>query len=101
MRKLDKNEIVIDTIINLAHRMGFKIVAEGVETEKQYAKLKELDCDYIQGYFFSKPLPVNDFEEYILEKNYNLIEGVGENGGYHGQIMLTNFFLDNEKDLEA
>ena len=37
----------------------------------------------------------------ILEKNYNLIEGVGENGGYHGQIMLTNFFLDNEKDLEA
>lgn len=67
VRKLEKNEVVIDAVIQLAHRMGFKTVAEGVETEYQYRKLKEMHCDYIQGYYFSKPLPAEEFEEYLLK----------------------------------
>lgn len=66
VRRIEINEVVIEAIINLAHKMGFKVVAEGVETEKQYKILKGLGCDYIQGYYFSKPLCKADFEKYLL-----------------------------------
>lgn len=67
VKRIEVNEIVIEAIINLAHKMGFKVVAEGVETEKQYRILKGLGCDYIQGYYFSKPLNKEDFEKYLFE----------------------------------
>ena len=50
----------------LADGMRLKTVVEGVETAEQVAALKVLGCDYIQGYFFSKPLPAKDFEEYLV-----------------------------------
>lgn len=65
VRNISKNEIVIDTIIKLAHRMGFKTVAEGVETRLQYQKLCEMGCDFIQGFYFSRPLPAAQFERYF------------------------------------
>lgn len=68
VKRIDINEVVIEAIINLAHKMGFKVVAEGVETEKQYKILKGLECDCIQGFYFSKPLNKEDFEKYTLEK---------------------------------
>ncbi len=77
VRQLETNEIVIENIIKLAHRMGFKTVAEGAETEKQVRVLRSLGCDFIQGYFFSKPLPVEEFEQYLTDKNC-AIEGVEE-----------------------
>lgn len=49
----------------LADGMRLKTVAEGVETAEQVAALKVLGCDYIQGYYFSKPLPVDEYEEYL------------------------------------
>ena len=50
----------------LADNLRLKTVVEGVETAEQVAALKVLGCDYIQGYFFSKPLPAKEFEEYLL-----------------------------------
>ncbi|MBO4913673.1 MAG: EAL domain-containing protein, partial [Oscillospiraceae bacterium] len=50
----------------LADGMRLKTVVEGVETAEQVAALKVLGCDYIQGYYFSKPLPVKDFEDYLV-----------------------------------
>lgn len=49
----------------LADGMRLKTVVEGVETAEQVEALKVLGCDYIQGYYFSKPLPVNEYEEYL------------------------------------
>ena len=49
----------------LADGMRLKTVVEGVETAEQVAALKVLGCDYIQGYYFSKPLPVDEFEAYL------------------------------------
>lgn len=49
----------------LADGMRLKTVVEGVETAEQVAALKVLGCDYIQGYYFSKPLPVEEFEAYL------------------------------------
>ncbi|VBB06979.1 nucleotide cyclase [Lucifera butyrica] len=55
-----------ESIIEMAHRLGLKTVAEGVETEYQLAKLKQYQCDIIQGYFISKPVPE--------EQTYSLVE---------------------------
>lgn len=51
---------ILDLIINLGHRMGIKIIAEGVENYSQYKYLKDNQCDVIQGYYLSKPLEFNE-----------------------------------------
>ncbi|MGN0968479.1 MAG: EAL domain-containing protein [Oscillospiraceae bacterium] len=74
MLKLDMNFIrnetakspeksILNDVINMAHRMHLSVVAEGVETLDQVKRLQAVNCDYVQGYFFSKPLPVAEFEE--------------------------------------
>jgi EAL domain-containing protein (putative c-di-GMP-specific phosphodiesterase class I) len=57
---------LVSTIINLAHALKLKVVAEGVETEEQSRLLQLLKCDEMQGYLFSKPLPSGMFEEKFL-----------------------------------
>lgn len=57
---------LVSTIINLAHSMKLKVVAEGVETEEQSRLLRLLDCDEMQGYLFSKPVPREIFETRFL-----------------------------------
>jgi EAL domain-containing protein (putative c-di-GMP-specific phosphodiesterase class I) len=57
---------LVSTIISLAHSLKLKVVAEGVETEEQSSLLRLLDCDEMQGYLFSKPLPVEIFERKYL-----------------------------------
>ena len=49
--KSKQDETIIETIINLGHSLNLKVLAEGVETEKQYEFLKAKGCDYIQGYY--------------------------------------------------
>ena len=53
---------IVQAVINMSHSMGYKVVAEGVETQEQLMALKSMGCDYIQGYFFSKPV---NFDELI------------------------------------
>jgi diguanylate cyclase (GGDEF)-like protein len=47
---------IVRTILTLAHNLGMKVVAEGVETDDQLSKLKAMDCEYVQGFLFSKPV---------------------------------------------
>jgi len=51
-----ENLIIVRTIVSLAHNLGFDVVAEGIETERQRAFLADLNCEYGQGYLFSHPL---------------------------------------------
>ncbi|OGW25749.1 MAG: hypothetical protein A2X59_03995 [Nitrospirae bacterium GWC2_42_7] len=60
---------ITKTIITLAHNMNLKVIAEGVETKEQLDFLRTLGCDEVQGYFFSKPLPADEFMK-LLQKGY-------------------------------
>ena len=55
-------------VISMAHSLGLKVTAEGVETEEQLAFLAEYGCDEIQGYFFSRPLDARACGEWIRDK---------------------------------
>ncbi|MGN0739864.1 MAG: EAL domain-containing protein [Treponema sp.] len=69
VKHIEINEIVIENIIKMVHRLGFITVAEGAETEEQFKTLRSLGCDLIQGYCFSKPLPRPSFELYLKENS--------------------------------
>lgn len=56
-----------EAIIVMAHKLGLKVIAEGVETEKQKKLLTDAGCDYAQGYLFSKPIPAEAFEVLLAE----------------------------------
>ncbi|MEW6563765.1 MAG: EAL domain-containing protein, partial [Pseudomonadota bacterium] len=56
---------LVEAIIVMAHTIGLKVIAEGVETEEQHAILKAAGCDYAQGYLFSRPVPPEAFERML------------------------------------
>lgn len=58
-------QLILNNSIKMIKRLDMKIVVEGVETEEMLNTFTELECDYIQGYYFSKPLPRDQFVEYI------------------------------------
>jgi diguanylate cyclase (GGDEF)-like protein len=60
-----ENLIIVRTIVSLAHNLGFDVVAEGIETERQRDFLGQLTCEYGQGFLFSRPLPVESAEELL------------------------------------
>ncbi len=59
---------IVRTIIDLTHRMGLEVTAEGIETNEQYLQLKELNCDYVQGYLFSKPVGIGEAVSLIKKR---------------------------------
>ncbi|MDA8561818.1 bifunctional diguanylate cyclase/phosphodiesterase [Gammaproteobacteria bacterium] len=62
-----EDDRIVKSIIILAHQLNLKVVAEGVETKEQLDVLAACDCDVIQGYFFSRPVPASEMEDLILE----------------------------------
>ncbi len=70
----DRAKVVMRSTVAMIKEIGLKIVAEGVETEDQLRAMKELGVDFIQGYYFSKPLPKTEFLKY-LSKNMDAYKG--------------------------
>jgi len=60
--------VILRTIIELAHRLEMTVVAEGVETVEQVCMMRSLNCDFIQGYFYSRPIPEADVAGYLLQQ---------------------------------
>lgn len=63
-----KSQVIVEYVIMMCKKLNMKSIAEGIETEYQYQEIKKRGCDYGQGYYFEKPLPISEFE-----KKYNPI----------------------------
>ncbi len=70
-----KGEQIIRRVMQMAQDLSIEVTAEGVETEDQYEFLKSIDCNTIQGYYFARPMPEEEFEECMNK------EVVAENAG--------------------
>jgi EAL domain-containing protein (putative c-di-GMP-specific phosphodiesterase class I) len=65
MTNNERDLIMIQKSIEMAHCLGIQVVAEGVETEEQLDLLKGIGCDMAQGYLFSRPLPANELVSWL------------------------------------
>lgn len=74
----EKAKYVLNAAMQMIHGMKLKIVSEGIETEEQYLAMEELAIDYIQGYYFSKPLPEKEFLSFLQENEWQSAKAKGE-----------------------
>lgn len=65
----EKDRSLVTSIANMGHSLGFEVIAEGVETKEQLAVLKTTEVDFYQGYYFSKPMPVDEFDIFMQKKS--------------------------------
>ncbi|MDH3633977.1 MAG: EAL domain-containing protein [Gammaproteobacteria bacterium] len=63
-----ENTVLVRAIIAMAHGLRLEVIAEGVETAEQWDYLKSLNCDFLQGYYFGKPMPRAEFEEFLIDQ---------------------------------
>lgn len=61
----ENNDKMMQYIIDMCKNMNLRVLSEGVETEEQRQRLMSMGCDYVQGYYYSKPLPEKEFVEYL------------------------------------
>lgn len=60
-----RKESILANVVRMAHQMGMSVIAEGVETKEQADYLLQLNCEQMQGYYFSRPIPVEEFEKLV------------------------------------
>ena len=61
----ERGESILSSIIEMAHKLNITVIAEGVETESQATFLNNVGCDHVQGFYFAKPMPIDNYEELI------------------------------------
>lgn len=65
-QKYEHNKTIVKSIINLSHSLDMSVTAEGVETEEHISLLEKFNCDHIQGYYISEPLPAEKIEKFLV-----------------------------------
>lgn len=70
VNQLPRSGPIMSLILTLAQQIGATVVAEGVETKEQLDWLKDKGCDQIQGYYFSRPVPISEFSELVAKSNF-------------------------------
>jgi EAL domain-containing protein (putative c-di-GMP-specific phosphodiesterase class I) len=71
---------IITTIITMAHNLGHRVIAEGVETQEQLDFLREKQCDEFQGYLFSRPIPAEELETMLRQEGRSPAAAGGRRG---------------------
>ncbi len=64
-----RDTAIVESLVELAHKLDIKVVAEGVERQNQLGCLKKLGCDFVQGYYYSKPITIAAFEDFVSKQN--------------------------------
>jgi len=63
----ERGKIIVESSVRMAKQLGLAVIAEGVETQEQLDFLSRIECDIVQGYFYSRPIPVSEFEIFIQD----------------------------------
>ena len=84
---------ILESVVNMAKTIGLPIIVEGVETQFQSDFLENLGCRYIQGYFFYRPMPINDFRNLIVDEN--MIDDRGFVAKLNEQVRIREFLDKN------
>ncbi len=100
---------ILSFIIGLAKWMDYAVVAEGIETEEQIQMLRNMDCNFVQGYYYAKPMPPDEFEAYMLRHNVlDKIDEISSNGLYglkfkksQGVMLIVDDLALNRKILST
>ena len=66
----ERARTIVEDVISMANHLSITSLTEGVETEYQYSKLREMGCQLYQGFYFAKPMPVEEFEQYLSSNNH-------------------------------
>ena len=96
-----RDQAITDSIIDLVHSLGIKTVAEGIETVGQYNFLREIKCDYIQGFLMSKPLNEEDAMEFV--EHYDDLHKPDEHimKEHEKELAAERDIKQKQKELEA
>lgn len=65
----DKGRLILEHVVAMANKLGLELLAEGVETKEQVELLQNIGCDQVQGYYYAKPMPAEDFFGLLKEQN--------------------------------
>lgn len=65
----DRAKHVVHSVVDLAHNMGLKVVAEGIETEEELSTFRKNNVDFIQGFYFSRPIPMDEYLAFVKKNN--------------------------------
>lgn len=68
MMSSDKGKLILEHMVSMAQKLGLGLLAEGVETREQVELLDKIGCDNVQGYYFARPMPQEEFFE-LLKKD--------------------------------
>ena len=69
-----KGRMILEQIVLMSEKLKLGILAEGVETQEQVELLKKIGCDYVQGYYYAKPMPEEEFFELLTKQNAQINE---------------------------
>lgn len=73
---LERGIGILESVIDMARLMGIPVISEGVETQEQKETLMDMGCVYAQGYYFYRPLPVGEFEEFLMDEDIMDYRGI-------------------------
>ena len=100
----DKSFYVLESIVAMAKKINVSVICEGVETRTQIDYLEQIGCDRVQGYYFSKPMPIEVFDDYIYhtKRSDEVLKRLFEIGLENGCKNLTNiynkkFYIENPR----
>ena len=100
----DKSFHVLESIVAMAKKINVSVICEGVETRTQIDYLEQIGCDRVQGYYFSKPMPIEVFDDYIYhtKRSEEVLKRLFEIGLENGAKNLTaiynkKFYIENPR----
>lgn len=75
---VERSRVILNSIINMAKELGMPVITEGVETAEQVDALTGMGCDMFQGYYYSKPIKAEEFEDKYIKQNKQLVRHLKE-----------------------